>query len=52
MLAHGLFNVGVYREVAEEKGIAVATSTPQDLWLRADRNRMRQVLANPLIAPQ
>lgn len=52
MLAHGLFKVDLYREVGEDKGIPVATSTPQDLWLRADRNRMRQVLANPVISPQ
>jgi signal transduction histidine kinase len=40
--------VDLYREVAEDKGIAIAISAPQDLWLRADRNRLRQVLANLL----
>jgi signal transduction histidine kinase len=40
--------VDLYREVAEEKEIAVAIVAPKDLWVRADRNRMRQVLANLL----
>jgi signal transduction histidine kinase len=40
--------IDLYREVAEEKEIAVAIVAPKDMWVRADRNRMRQVLANLL----
>jgi signal transduction histidine kinase len=40
--------VDLYREVAAEKGITVSTSAPRELCLCADRNRMRQVLANLL----
>ena len=40
--------VDLYRDVAEETGIAVSTMVPKELWLTADRNRMRQVLANLL----
>ena len=40
--------VDLYREVAAEKDISVSTSAPRELHLRADRNRMRQVLANLL----
>jgi signal transduction histidine kinase len=40
--------VDLYREVAEEKAIAVVMIAPQDLWVRADRNRLRQVFANLL----
>jgi len=36
----------VYRYVAEEKGITLALDAPTDLWLDADRSRMRQVVAN------
>lgn len=40
--------VNLYHEVAEEKEITVDIVAPKDLWVRADRNRMRQVLANLL----
>ena len=38
--------VDLYRHVAEEKGIAISTAASKDLWLAADRTRLRQVLAN------
>ena len=38
----------VYRYVAEEKGIALTLDAPTDLWLDADRSRMRQAVANLL----
>jgi len=40
--------VDLYQYVAEEKKIALSTAAPPELWLRADRNRLRQVLANLL----
>jgi signal transduction histidine kinase len=40
--------VDLYREVAEEKALTVKTSAPQDLWVQADRHRLRQVVANLL----
>jgi signal transduction histidine kinase len=40
--------VDLYREVAADKDISVSTSAPRELRLRADRNRLRQVLANLL----
>ena len=40
--------VDLYREVAADKDISVSTSAPQELCLRADRHRLRQVLANLL----
>ncbi len=40
--------VNLYQEVAEEKGVTVSIIAPKELWLTADRNRMRQVLANLL----
>ena len=40
--------VDLYRHVAEEKEIAISTSGPSDLYIRVDRNRLRQVLANLL----
>jgi signal transduction histidine kinase len=40
--------VDLYRHVAEEKRIAVTTATIPDLWLTADRSRLRQILANLL----
>ena len=36
----------LYDDVAEEKRIKVSTNAPSDLYLRADRARLRQVLAN------
>jgi signal transduction histidine kinase len=36
----------LYDDVAEEKGIKFSTTAPNDLCLRADRARLRQVLAN------
>lgn len=38
--------VELYQFVADEKGLTVETQVPADLYLKADRNRMRQVLAN------
>jgi len=38
----------LYRYVAEDKGILVHTMSSNDLYLTADPNRMRQVLANLL----
>ena len=38
----------LYDCVAEEKGIQLSTSAPNDLYLRGDRVRLRQVLANLL----
>lgn len=40
--------VELYEYVAEEKGIAISVNGPNDIWITADRNRMRQVLANLL----
>jgi len=40
--------VELYRHVAEEKRIVVSTAAGPDLWLTADRSRLRQVLANLL----
>jgi len=40
--------VDLYRHVAEEKRIAVTTAAVPDLWLTADRSRLRQILANLL----
>lgn len=40
--------VGLYAYVAEEKGVSVNTSCPQGLSFKADRNWIRQVLANLL----
>ncbi|MFM0197836.1 HAMP domain-containing sensor histidine kinase [Paraburkholderia strydomiana] len=40
--------VDLYQLVAEEKAITVSVTAPQQLWLTADRNRLRQVMANLL----
>lgn len=40
--------VDLYRHVADEKGIEVSTAAAPELWLTADRSRLRQVLANLL----
>ncbi len=40
--------VELYRYVAEDKEVALRVNAPDDLFLTADRNRMRQVLANLL----
>ena len=40
--------IGLYEYVAEDKEIALSISCPEDLCVTADRNRMRQVLANLL----
>ncbi len=40
--------IELYRDVAEEKDIAIRTNVQVDLSLNADRNRMRQILANLL----
>ena len=38
--------VDLYEDVAEEKGVSLAASVSEPLWVEVDRNRMRQVLAN------
>jgi signal transduction histidine kinase len=40
--------VELYEHVAEDKHIAVSFSCPKNIGITADRNRMRQVLANLL----
>jgi signal transduction histidine kinase len=40
--------VDLYRHVAEEKGVSISTEVPEQIWLTADRSRMRQVIANLL----
>ena len=40
--------VDLYQLVAEEKAITVTIAAPQQLWLTADRSRLRQVMANLL----
>jgi signal transduction histidine kinase len=40
--------LNLYREVAEEKGLELKRRTPPDLWVQADRHRLRQVIANLL----
>jgi signal transduction histidine kinase len=40
--------VELYGYVAEEKGVSINTGFPDELYLTADRNWMRQVLANLL----
>ncbi len=40
--------VDLYRYVAEDEGIAIYIKTPGELFLTADHNRMRQVIANLL----
>jgi len=38
--------VELYAHVADDKGVSLHTSSPNDLLLTADANRMRQVMAN------
>ena len=40
--------VALYEYVAEEKGVSISTSFPEELYVIADRNWIRQVLANLL----
>lgn len=40
--------VGLYEDVAEEKGLALETTVPERLVLRADPRRLRQAVANLL----
>ena len=40
--------IDLYGYVAEEKGVSVHAGFPEDLYLTADRSRIRQVLANLL----
>ncbi|MHB9841999.1 sensor histidine kinase [Paraburkholderia terrae] len=40
--------VDLYQLVAEEKAITVSITAAQPMWLTADRNRLRQVMANLL----
>jgi signal transduction histidine kinase len=38
--------VELYADLAEEKGVALRSDAPADLYVLADRSRMRQVIAN------
>ena len=38
--------IDLYEDVADEAGVAIQTSVPENLAVDADRNRLRQVLAN------
>jgi len=40
--------VDLYEDVAEDKGVSLASETVDDIWIDVDRNRLRQVLANLL----
>ncbi len=40
--------VDLYGYVAEDKGVTVHTGLPEELYLKADRSRLRQVMANLL----
>ena len=40
--------VELYEDVAEDKGVTLASVSAEDIWIEVDRNRMRQVLANLL----
>jgi signal transduction histidine kinase len=40
--------VDLYRYVTEDSELTVSTTAPPTLWLMADRNRLRQVIANLL----
>jgi signal transduction histidine kinase len=40
--------IDLYQYVAEAKAITLSISTPQSIWLTADLNRLRQVMANLL----
>lgn len=40
--------VDLYGYVAEDKGVTVLTGFPEELYLKADRSRLRQVMANLL----
>jgi signal transduction histidine kinase len=40
--------IELYRDIAEDSGIRIEATAPSDLSLTADRNRMRQVIANML----
>ena len=38
--------IDLYRHVAEEKAVAISRTVPKEIWVTADRSRMRQVVAN------
>ncbi|WP_211454342.1 sensor histidine kinase [Collimonas antrihumi] len=40
--------INLYQHVAEDKAIIVSITAPQQIWLTADRNRLRQVMLNLL----
>jgi signal transduction histidine kinase len=40
--------IDMYSHVAEDKRISISVDTPPEVWLTADRSRMRQVVANLL----
>lgn len=39
---------GLYEYVAEDRGFAISVACAEDIYITADRNRMRQALANLL----
>ena len=38
--------VDLYEDLAEDRGLSIHVDTPEDVWVRGDRRRLRQVLAN------
>jgi signal transduction histidine kinase len=38
--------VDLYEDLAEDRGLSINVDTQEDVWVRGDRSRLRQVLAN------
>jgi signal transduction histidine kinase len=38
--------VDLYEDLAEDRGVSIHVETQKDVWIRGDRSRLRQVLAN------
>jgi signal transduction histidine kinase len=38
--------VDLYEDLAEDRGLSIQIETQEDVWVRGDRRRLRQVLAN------
>ena len=38
--------VDLYEDLAEDRGVSIGVETQEDVWVRGDRSRLRQVLAN------
>jgi signal transduction histidine kinase len=38
--------VDLYEDLAEDRGLSIHVDTQEDVWVRGDRSRLRQVLAN------